>query len=244
MPPVPTSDEKKIFAESETTPVRVPRSLKEQFLDFYYRVTPLFDVNLAWFVMSLPVVTILPALGGLYYAVLQYNQKNQANWGIVWEGVKTHWWLSIKWGVLVLLVDAILAVNIWFYTTLTQDWALFAVTASVVMLLVWLAINQYSFPVLLLQEEKKILLAIRNSFVLVMRQPLQAVMVLVLSSLLMVVSILFPPLLVFISMAVIVNLQTQSTLRTIKKIREMDAERDSAAALDPDDGEQPMGEDN
>jgi|GEM_PF-867178 len=223
-------EEKQIFPETALAKDEKPRSLKEKFLDVYYNSIPFFDINLAWFVMSLPVLTIFPALGGLYYAVLELNQEHGAKWGTVWEGFKKHWWLSVRWGLLVLLVNIVLAANIWFYLNLTQSWTLYTLTASIVLLVVWITINQFSFPLLLLQEEKKILLAIRNGYVIVMRQPLAALKVMALNLLIVVVSILLPPLWIFISMALIVNIRTRTVLQAVKKIRQKDAEREAARA--------------
>jgi len=91
----------------------------------------------------------------------------------------------------------------------------------------WIAIHQFSFPLLLMQDEKKILLAMRNGYVIVMRQPLAALKVMLLSLLINALSILLPPLWIFISMALIVQLRTRTVLKAVKKIKEKDAERDS-----------------
>ena len=222
--------EKPILPEEHNLPEKQSRNVKEQFRDFYYDTIPYFTVNLAWFVMSLPVVTIFPALGGLYYAVLSIEQENSASWGTFWEGFKKHWWLSLRWGVLVLAVDILLAGNIWFYLNLEQSWAVIALVIVLVITLLWIAINQFSFPLLLLQEDKKIFLAIRNSYVVVMRHPMAALKVLLLTLLIAAVSILLPPLLIFISMALIVRIRTRTVLKTIQKIKQKDAERDEVKA--------------
>lgn len=228
MPADLTPDDERIFPETDPEEVKKPRNLKERFFNFYYSIIPYFNVNLAWFVMSLPIVTIFPALGGLYYAVMEQNQGNGAEWGTVWEGLKKHWWLSVKWGLLVTVVQAVLIGNIWFYYNLTQTWAVFAMTTAIVLLIVWTAINQFSYPLLLMQEEKKIGLAIRNGYVVVMRQPVQALKVLTLNLLISVISILLPPLWVFVSMALIVQIQTSTLLKAVDQIRAKDAGRDAA----------------
>jgi uncharacterized membrane protein YesL len=206
----------------ETEEVRPPRSLKDRFMDFYYNAVPFFTLNLAWLVMSLPVLTIFPALGGLYHAVLAENQGPGADWRTVWEGFKQHWWLSVRWGLLVVGVDALLAINIWFYFNRTQSWAVFVMMVMIALLLFWIAINQFSFPLLMLQEEKKIGLALRNGYVLVMRQPLQALKVMALSLLIAVISTVLPPLWIFISMALIVHLRTRTTIKAVQRINAKD----------------------
>lgn len=232
-------EEKPIFPKIELEEKPSPRNLKDRFTDACYKGVPLFSINLAWFVLSLPIVTIFPALGGLYYAVMEMNEGTTADWGAVWEGFKNYCWWSLRWGILVFLVNVVLAVNIRFYASLAQNWAVFAMTASIVLLFVWNLINQFSFPLLLLQKDKKISVAIRNGYVVAMRQPLAALKVMTLTLLILVVSTLVPPLWIFISMALILQLQTRTVLTAVQRIREKDARRDAEkaqreAADDPD----------
>lgn len=225
----------KIFPEAEIQ-TRQPRNLKEKFLDFYYNAVPFFNVNLAWIVMSIPVITIFPALGGLYHATLALAQDNQGDWEMVWEGFKKYWWLSVRWGLLVLFVDLILLANIWFYLNISQDWVAFALAVVVMLLIFWIAVNQFSFPLLLLQEEKKIFLAIRNAFVIVMRTPLAALKVMGLTLLIALVSFLLPPLWIFISMALICYIRNRTVINAVKKINQKDSERVASEAYQ--DGEE------
>jgi uncharacterized membrane protein YesL len=229
MPEEKTSESEPIFPETEEKD-QPSGSFKEGLVDFYYKSVPLFNVNFAWTVMSLPVVTLFPALGGLYAASLELARGNQAGWGEVWEGFKAHWWLSLRWGLLVLFGDFILLGNIWFYLNITQTWSVFALVAVIFLLVLWIAINQFSFPLLLLQEEKKILLAIRNGYVIVMRRPLSALKILGLNLLITIVSIFLPPLWLFISMALMTTLQSREVLKAVSGIHEKDARRDAAQA--------------
>ena len=222
MPEEPHSKIEPLFEQDEEANLPKPRNLKEKFFNFYYNAVPFFTLNLIWCALSLPVVTIFPALGGLYYAVLQMSQEGSADGGTVWEGFKKHWWLSLRWGLLVYGVEAVLVLNIWFYLNLDQSWAIFALFGAVVFLILWIAMNQFSFPLLLMQEEKKIFLAIRNGFIVVMRKPLEAIKVMVLSLLISVVSILLPPLWIFITMAWIVNIRIRTTIKILKAIQAKD----------------------
>ena len=188
------NQDKRIFPQTEFVKDNKNLSPKDRFLNAYFQVLPLFTTNVAWFIMSLPIITIFPALGGLYYAVMKYNQEKSADWGTVWEGFKKHWKLSLKWGFFVLFVNIVLAANLWFYITRNQTWATFVFTVMIMLSILWITINQFSFNLLLLQEEKKILLALRNGYVIVMRRPLAALKVLLLNLLTLVVAILLPPL--------------------------------------------------
>ena len=92
-----------------------------------------------------------------------------------------------------------------------------------------------------MQEEKKIGLAIRNGYVVVIRQPVQALKVLALNLLITAISIILPPLWIFISMALVVQIQTSTMLKAVEQIRAKDADRDAAKAhresMDPENDE-------
>lgn len=210
----------RIFSDSEFVEDSRPKSLKDKFFDFYYDSIPFFNINLAWFVVSLPVITILPALGGLYYAVLQQNLENKAEFGTVWEGFKKHWRLSLKWGILVWVVYFLLGANFWFYLNIEQMWGLYALALTLFVSLLWIAVSQFTFPLLLLQEEKKILLALRNGYVIVMRRPFATLKVILLSLLITVISTLLPPLWIFISMALILHIRTKTVLKAVAQFRD------------------------
>ena len=230
MPSEAPQDNEPIYPEEEFKGNRKPKSFRDWFLDLYYKATPLFHVNIAWFLLCLPVLTILPSMAGLYYAVLNHNKENNTNWSIFWEGVKKHWLSSLQWGAILILGDLLLALNIWISLNTDEAWSPYTLTVGILVAIIWFAINQFSFPLLLIQEEKKILLAFRNAYVVAVRRPWDTLKVMVLNILITAVSILIPPLWIFISMALITNIQTRTTLKAVEKIRSQDAERDAADA--------------
>lgn len=230
MPEEKQQKNEQIFSETEFVESNEPKKIKDRFMDFYYDAIPLFTINLVWFLMSLPVVTIFPATGGLYYAVLELERENTVDWSTVWVGIKKHWWLSIQWGLLISFGYIFMTANIWFYLNLDRGWSIFPLTISIVVLILWSAVSQFSFPLLLLQEEKKILLALRNGYVIVMRKPLAALKVLLIGFLTTIISLLLLPLWIFVSMAWIIRFQTKTVLKAVNEIKQKDIERDAALA--------------
>lgn len=228
MPAEPPQDKEPIFPETEFQENQKPKRVKDRLMEIYYDSMPLFNLNVAWFLSIIPLVTILPAQGGLYHAVLNYNQNKPAKWNNYWEGIKDHWFLSLKWGAVVLLGDLLLVLNIWFSLNIDAAWSIYTLLVGLVIGFIWIAINQFSFPLLLLQEEKKILQALRNGYVIVVRRPWDTLKVVLLNLLITAVSIIIPPLWVFITMSLIVHVQTRAVLRALEKIRAQDTGRDAA----------------
>lgn len=222
----PHSPERRIYPPVEKAPGRAHRAFKDRLSDFYLSLVPLITLNLAWFVFSLPIVTALPALGGLYYAMNQRQQGEEASWTTVWYGFKKFGWLSMRWGIVLLVVDFVLGFSIWFYAGLAADWAIFATLAAWAGFGFWVLISQFSFPLLLLQKKPGLMLAIRNGYTICLRQPLLTLKVASLSALLVVVSTVFPPLWVFITVAAITHVQTRFAMEAIRLIRAADLLRD------------------
>lgn len=227
MPQQNQEENESTFPKSETVEPRQTKTFENRLSDLYYAVIPFITINLAWFLLSLPVVTIFPATGGLYAAVMAHNKGETATWGKVWEGFKRHWRESLLWGLAVLLGDAVLAVSFWFYLNIGQLWGSFALTGTMVVGVIWFAMTQFSFPLLLMQEKKNVWVAFRNGYVVAIRRPLSALKVMALSLVVIIVSVLIPPLWVFISMGLIAHIQTKTVLQAVKQIREKDAERDA-----------------
>jgi len=230
MPQQNQGENESIFPKSETVEPRRIKTFENRLSDFYYAAIPFITINLAWFVLSLPVVTIFPATGGLYAAVMAHNKGETVTWGSVWEGFKRHWWESLLWGLAVLFGYALLAVSLWFYLNIGQTWGSFALTGTMVVGVIWFAITQFSLPLLLMQEKKNVWVAFRNGYVVAIRRPLSALKVMALSLVVVIVSVLIPPLWVFISVGLIAHIQTKTVLQAVKQIRENDAERDAIQA--------------
>lgn len=197
---------------------------------FYDDALALIHLNLTWFVMSLPVITLVPALGSVYATLIKPSQNKSTDWHRLWDGVKQYWAISIVWAVVVSLGYVLLAAGLWFFQTWDGGFAGLATIIIIAAGMLWTAINQFSLPILLLQEERKVILAIRNGFVICLRQPLTALKVTLTTLFIAAVSILLPPLWVFISVALIAQIQTHAMLDAIKKIRRKDAARDAIAA--------------
>jgi uncharacterized membrane protein YesL len=197
---------------------------------FYSETLALIHLNLTWFVMSLPGITLFPALGGLYSTIAERNHNKQKDWQEMWHGFKKFGAISLLWGVLVTLGFVILGVSLWFFHTLDGILAGFVRMLIITALMMWAAINQFSLPLLLHQEERQVLLAIRNGYVICLRRPLTALKVTVTSLFITVISILLPPLWVFISVALIAQNQTHTMLDAVKEIRRKDAARDAIKA--------------
>ncbi len=149
----------------------IDRTLRDKLVDAYMGLIPLVTLNLVWFVVSLPIVTLIPATGALLYATNALAHGKDANISMFFEGFRRYFWKSWQWGLLNLLIIAVLASNLLFYSTAGSDIAQIARVIVIAVAVLWIAIQMQVFPVLLEQEQPKFTLALRNGLVLFLKNP-------------------------------------------------------------------------
>ncbi len=230
MPAGPFREDRSLSPGTESEEHPKPKKMADRLRNRFIKASPLFTINLAWFLLSLPIVTIFPALGGLYCSVLSFSRDEKPGWVSMWEATKQHWWLSSKWGLSALLGYAVLGSALWYFKGVDQNWAIYASAAAGAFLLLWTAVSQFSLPLLFLQQEKKVWVAIRNGYVLTIRRPLNALKTLLLTALIAALGTLLAPTWVFITMALIAHIQTKAVLGAVENIRTQDADSDAADA--------------
>ncbi len=195
------------------------RALQEQLWDAYYDAIDLILINLIWFVCSLPLITALPALGGLFHATNRLARGGGGNWRLFWEGFREHFWLSWRWGLVNLAVFAMLGLSLQFYSQVelpalrSLRWLMVAAIA------IWGELQLFTFPLLLEQADRRFLTATRNSAVLFLRRPGIAlgtlVPVLIIGG---VSTLVFPPAWIVISASVCAYLANRAVLGAIRSL--------------------------
>ena len=199
------------------------KTFKDALIDLWDALIPIVGINIAWFVLTILVVTAFPAFGGIYYATNRIVHGESVNLGTFFEGFKEYFWTSWKWGLVNLLVYLILASNIWFYGQF-EGWG-FLVLQSLFfsLILIYTCLQIYTFPFLLEQDEPSIKTALRNSFAAFVRYMGRSFGLLFVLVLLAVVSVLLPPLWIVITVSFMVflaNWQTLYVIQELEKVRE------------------------
>lgn len=169
------------------------RLIWNSLVDAYYESVPLIVTNVLWVILTLPVITAPPAAAGLYYATNQLAQQKSVTWRTFFEGFRAHFWLGWRWGLVNLLVFAILGFNFWFYGRGETSWGVWLQGAFLGMMVLWGLLQLYTFPLLLEQQDRRMRTALRNSLVLFLRYPAFSIGLALLVALLVVVSTLFLP---------------------------------------------------
>jgi hypothetical protein len=171
-----------------------PGWLREALVDAYYDAIPLVTTNLLWFALTLPLITAPPAAAGLYYVTNRLARRRSANWRTFFEGFRSAFWLGWRWTLTNLLALTVLAGSYWLYGRIGAEWSDWLQGLLLGLAVLWGLLQTYTFPLLLEQEDHRMLTALRNSVVLFVKYPVTSLGVASLMGLLIVVStLLLPP---------------------------------------------------
>jgi hypothetical protein len=171
-----------------------PGWLREALVDAYYDAIPLITTNLLWFALTLPLITAPPAAAGLYYVTNRLAHRRSANWRAFFEGFRSAFWLGWRWALMNLLALTVLTGSYWLYGRIGAEWSDWLQGLLLSLAALWGLLQTYTFPLLLEQEDHRMLTALRNSVVLFVKCPVTSLGVASLIVLLIVVStLLLPP---------------------------------------------------
>lgn len=135
------------------------------------RLSPFVLLNFTWVVLSLPVITLIPATAGLYHATHLMVRHGDASMMDVWRGFRRYFWKSWLWAGLNILVFGILISNYLFYNGFSGRWTTWVRLTILLMAFFWLCLQLYTFPMLLFQEDKRLRTAVRNSYIAFILRP-------------------------------------------------------------------------
>ena len=203
------------------------KTFKEAMVDAWDALIPLVGINLVWFILTILIVTAFPAFGGLYYATNRIAHGEMADMRTFFDGFKTQFWTSMKWGFLNLIVYFLLTLNIWFYGQFEGFGFVILQSLFFSAAVIYTCMQIYTFPFLIEQDEPSLKIAIRNSFAAFVRSMGRSFGMLFFFLILAIVSTLLPPLWILITMSVIVYLGNWNTLVVIQKLRKEETDIES-----------------
>ena len=154
-----------------------PNNMIEKLMDILNDAVVYVFLNIFWLIFSIPIITIFPATGALYFTTNELAHRRVAGFAEFWEGFKKYFWTSYKWGLLLLISGYLFYMNIWFYDNLDWEYANYVRMFYVGFSILWAAMMVFTFPFLLEQEKPLLTTAIRNSLVVIAKAPLRALVI-------------------------------------------------------------------
>ncbi len=134
-------------------------------------LTTLAMVNLAVVLCWMTVVLGPPATLGLYHLSHELVHGQSLGMGGLIEGIRKYFWKSWAWALVNLFVFLLLWSNIVFYGNSDLVWVKGLPIVMVLLGLVWIVVQFYTLPFLMLQENKSLPTSWRNAYVIAALNP-------------------------------------------------------------------------
>lgn len=179
-------------------------------------------LSFAWWVCMLFVIPGPPATAGLYLVANRIAKGERIGFDVFKEGFVTYFWRGLLVGLISAGLLVIFVTGFLFYIEPPPQFPAFFTLLSVVMLyllLTWLAMQLYLFPVLV-EQDVPLRLIFRNALFIAFASPVYTLILLVLLVVCTVASILFPILLVLVLpglAAVVSSIALQDRLAHIRE---------------------------
>jgi len=140
--------------------------------DYYEELFRLVGANLLWLLLAITLVTLPPATAGMFYLTNHIAHDRPVELRMFFVGLRQYWLKSWLLALINLFVLAVLLANVRSYGQLLEPrWAAIVQGLFLGLTALWCLIQLYVFPMLLEQEEPKLLLALRNAALLTLATP-------------------------------------------------------------------------
>ena len=194
--------------------------------DIWEELLPLCLVNLVWLFASLTVILFPVTLAGGYYVANRVARGKTFGTRHYVEGIKMYWWRSLLWFLANLVVVLLIYVNLMFYPSQFEGlWVSIVGGFWLAVLIFWLTLQMYFWPLLIEQDEPRMLLAWRNSAYLVLINPFYALFVASFHLLFLAVSVATTLPLVFVGMVGLALLGTNAVLTMLVSVGKIEDPR-------------------
>jgi uncharacterized membrane protein YesL len=157
--------------------------------DWYYSMLGLVSGNALWFALSLTGILIPPATAGIYAVTHSIAHGQGQRISDFWAGARRYFWLSLRWGLLNVIVGALLFSNTVFYGAIAGPLGSVIRVVSALIAVVWCASQFYFWPFLYEQEDKRLRVALKNAVFLTLATPIYTLTLLVVVILVVIVSL-------------------------------------------------------
>lgn len=136
-------------------------------------------VSIVWLFAQLTIILGPPATFGAYYVVSEMRNGEALGVRGLISGARKYFWKALLWGLINLAVIATIVVNFQFYGSIDALWAPYIRAFVVMLALVWFSTQFYTLPFFMEQEEKRLLVAMRNGLFTTLAAPLYSIILLI-----------------------------------------------------------------
>ncbi len=165
----------------------------EALKNFWDELFLLALMNIVTVLLTIPVITLPPALAGLWNVANRVAQGKAIGWSDYFEGFRLYFWKAWGLALLNILMLLIVITNLQFYAPgntpleIHPTLSLWMRALWTAVMLLWLTLQMYPLALLLEQEDQRLRVTLRNTAVIFIANP---GFTLVLAALLLIVAII------------------------------------------------------
>jgi uncharacterized membrane protein YesL len=162
----------------------------QSIADWWDALFVLAGLSILWVLAWMTVVLGPPATLGLFSVANELAHGRGAGWEEFIAGARGYLVKSLLWGLMNLAALVLFSVSFIFYGQVRSVWGLSLQMMVLVICLLWLSAQFYTLPFLLEQEQKRILLAVKNGLMTSLASPIYTLVIVVLTVLVSGVSLI------------------------------------------------------
>lgn len=151
--------------------------IRRSLTDWWYDWVNMILINAVWAFGLVTIVLAPPTTFGAFYAVNQLAHGHSVHFSDFVDGFRRYFWVSYVWA----LINVAAAVLVWssllFYGQIEAGWSVLVLTFVLMIALGWFIMQFYALPYLIEQEQKNLLIALRNSLFTGLASPLYTLIV-------------------------------------------------------------------
>jgi len=135
----------------------------------------LWLANIFWLLLCLPIITMPLAFTGLYFSMHELANGESMEWSTFFAGIRQHFWLGMRWFAFTFTVILLLIFYFNYLGTASansnEPWLDAAAGIPLGLLILWLILNTFTFPLMLEQQKPSFLAALRSSVAFYLKWP-------------------------------------------------------------------------
>jgi uncharacterized membrane protein YesL len=204
--------------------------------DFWDELFLLALMNIVTMLLAIPVITFPPALAALWHVANRVADGTAIHWSDYGDGLRRYFLKSWGLALINILILVIILTNIWFYgptnnpLSISEKITPWLQGFFIVVGLLWLIYQMYPLAMLLEQTDQRLHIALRNSFILVIANPLFTLVLAVFILVVVAVStyLVAPWILVtWALIAVVINKAVKHMLKPFRERMKAEAEEEN-----------------
>lgn len=143
-------------------------SLRDVWLDLW----TVLVCNIVWLISVPLIIPCPPVTLALFYYANQTAHEETVNISDFFKAIPRFWWTGWRWGILNLIVLAVLVGDIFLTSHQSQTpWAIFFSGIYYTFVAFWLLLQTFTLPFLFEMEKPSVLQALRNGAVMIGKNP-------------------------------------------------------------------------